>query len=181
MNPVSAYFWEIVGENGDILTEEGDEGRVLISTLHSTPLSLPFLRYDTGDRAKIIHTEENHNKCEYELLGRSEIDTIRLVGGLLKADEVERVLSSINPLWSSTYQLHFYKDKKPRAEIHIPDLDIERANEIALNISKVLRVSPTFTYGEGVVQGLYEPLTCKPSETKLDKNKKRTRFVRHDI
>lgn len=74
---------------------EGAEGEILITELYESPHQ--FIRYRTGDAGRIIRG----SACacgaafRFEITGRIDLDIIRIAGGVLRSDEIERVVIAL--------------------------------------------------------------------------------------
>jgi hypothetical protein len=107
------------------------------------------------------------------------MDFLKVPGGILRADEVERVLRKVN--LPDHFELCRYERDVPdglRIEVvlHVeaaPEADL---SALALSIAKELRVSAAYTYEHGVRDGLYLPLRCERM-TNAPKGRKRLRIM----
>ena len=189
--PTSNYYWEIVNESGNVLTKEGDEGEIVLTMLWTAHNANPLLRYKTGDRARIVVHDADPRACRYKILGRMELDHIKLPGGELIVEEVIRSITGLHSKLVNDFELHFTREmtpsgEKPRVTVNIPketnaSFSAAVVHELADTLSSRLRVSPTRTYADGVTDNLYLPLELVPVNTLERGGKKAVRFVRHDV
>jgi len=181
------FYVELVDENGNVVVEPHTEGEVVGTTLQFEGFAFPIVRYRTGDMAEYTTWDPDPSKRTYKLLGRTALDYIKLPGGRLLVEEVERVISLFQDTFESSFELHFYKTgetntNKPHVVLHlIPKNAGLVENEMALAIAENLLVSPTVSYHDNVVRGLYAPLQCIFKEA-LPKQpgRKTVKFFRHD-
>ena len=162
----------------------GAEGELVVTSLIQQPMASPLLRYRTGDMVRVSETTcSAHGQLTFSVLGRAEFDFVKLPGGILQANEVERVLRTHVPHVSDEFELHVYEHKthsgpRPLIVLHIyaeqkADLDL-----VATLVATHLRVGPNRTYQEGVLDGLYEQLKCEHMH-QTNPGGKRRRLVVH--
>src|SRR5690606_36892108 len=127
------YYVEIVDENGVVLTDVGAEGEVVVTTLWH-PNSAPMIRYRTGDIARIIsHT----CPCGFaypiiKILRRKQLDHIKIPGGEIKIEEVERVIAHHKERLYHDFELTYFsapEDALPYVQLKVDpkakDIDLE--------------------------------------------------------
>lgn len=171
--PTVATHWELVGEDDELV----------ISHTWTEHNHFPLLRYRTGDRAEVVAYE---SKDHYRILGRIELDRIKLHGGELRADVVERAVFGLHPALDGDYLLHLrYVRQESRV---IPEVEIrlttrgdasvlsELAEALAGLLSTKIRVAPNYTYADGVRDGYYAPLKCAVVPSILGQSTKTKRF-----
>ncbi len=73
----ASYYFEILKFDSDEPAADGELGRIVVTDLYNR--AFPMIRYDTGDVAKMIHTDGNF-PCFIDLLGR-RMDLIRTADG----------------------------------------------------------------------------------------------------
>ena len=118
----------------------------------------------------------------FELLGRAQMEFIKVPGGLLGVDELQRVVSLFRDSVTDQFTVHCYEESTPRGPKKRFVLHIEPRRELDLDtlargIAEQLHLGPTFTYADGVTKGLYLPLVCVMREN--TQQGKRKRIVRH--
>lgn len=174
-DPLSLYhakpsqYHEIIDpENGAVLEPiAGAEGELVVTAYPGEPASFPLLRYRTGDIVRVVDERcGRHGSWSFTILGRTGMDFIKVPGGVLRADEVERVLRSMPERVSDRFELHISEQESPHGPLLVPVLYIEPRGETSLeslarDISGSLRVAPGFTYADGVDQKRYLPLSCE--------------------
>jgi len=188
--PNDGMYWEILDENNHPLEGEGSEGELVVTTLEEEEFAFPYLRYRTGDLARITTWHSDPWKRRYQLLGRVELDLIKLPGGELHVREVQKSIEDVRPFFTGDFELHYFSEKtsdgqKPRIELilvtenEIPITE-SALDEIAEIISSRLRVGPTFSYTDGVQKGVYLPISCSLTTDLVRGNQKKKYFIRHD-
>lgn len=162
----SEYFLEILAD--DSATTEprpGMEGELIITTLGEAARSFPMIRYRTGDSVRVVSCDAP-GCFTFEMLGRSALDKLKLVGGVLWPREAEQALSAVfGTAFSGEYALeHAFQMRsgKEHCIVHLPkDLlstiaDLEAA---ARALAEALKVTPVRSYADGIRDGLYGELT----------------------
>jgi phenylacetate-coenzyme A ligase PaaK-like adenylate-forming protein len=177
-------YLEIVNhETGSLLPiQDGQEGELLITADAGDDATFPLVKYRIGDTVRIVESAcKKHGGWSFEVLGRTTMDFLKVPGGILRADEVERVLRELHI--SDRFELHRYEHStsaglKTQVVLHVqapPEVELEA---LALSITKLLRVSAAYTYEDGVREGLYMPLVCELLPIDL-KPGKTVRMVQH--
>lgn len=162
----------------------GAEGSLLISAFAGDTATFPLIRYRIGDSVRVVESAcAKHGTWSFAVLGRTELDFIKIPGGLLRADEVERVLRSYDKDTSDRFELHCRDTDQggaPKIEIvlYVNASAYTDLQALAAYIEEHMRVAPTFSYKDGVDRGLYLPLRCEPLDTVA--SGKRRRMIRHE-
>lgn len=188
-NPLEVYhpnpdhFFEIVRADGSIVAPAaGVEGELLLTTYAGEPYAFPLLRYRLGDVVRILDDScEKHGSFTFTVLGRANIDFIKVPGGVLRADEVERVLRDIGAS-SDEFVLECAEvtgASGPRVQVTLRVREAQDADlsDLAKKFAANLRVSPSYTYADGVRAGTYAPLVCARLKEDAGQSK-RKRMVR---
>lgn len=192
-NPERAFYYHsqpthliefLDPDSGAAVSDPGSEGEITITTLWSEDNPFPLIRYRSGDLGRIVQTSQDPMECTFEVLGRLTLDRIKIAGGEIKVEEVERVLRDLHDRIGEEFELHFYeeggKDGLPSVTLklvpHQRDCDM---TVLAEDIKERLRVAPTYTYKDGVENAIYGPLTCEAYHPD-PKQKKTVRFFRHE-
>ncbi len=157
------YCELVIPETGDPVTEPGVHGELVVTTTRPD-IPFPLIRYRTGDIA--VYTPRTC-ECEktrpgFEVLGRSTVFPVRLAKGELTVDAVERALHVFPALHADYFEIHYVEEKSK--DTVLPRVTIGLVASAAAvpspeEFSKALKVFPTFTYADGVSQGLYLPLS----------------------
>jgi len=161
----------------------GSEGELLL-TSYPESAAFPLIRYRTGDIGRIVETScKRHSQPTFTIVGRAESDFIKVPGGVLRADEVERVLTELNPALER-FELHLHQTDTPsgvhyRAVLHVDAPDTELP-ALARSVALSLRIGPSFTYADGEREGRFEPLQCVPLASSAS-NQKNRRMITHPI
>jgi phenylacetate-coenzyme A ligase PaaK-like adenylate-forming protein len=177
-------FIELLDERGlPVEPEAGAEGEVVITAYRGEPAAFPTIRYRTGDTARVIETIcPKHGTWSFIITGRVADDFLKVPGGVLKADEVERVLRLFPNRVTDMFELHVYGDADVgtplRVALHVETEEKDLAR-LASDISAKLRISPSDTYAEGVARGTLLPLTCEHLPKAASQMGKRKRVIRH--
>ncbi len=172
-NPLPVYhakdgvYLELLDtKTGTVLEPEaGVEGELVITAYRGEPAAFPTLRYKSGDTVRVVDEHcTAHGSWSFTVLGRSDIDFVKIPGGMLKVDEIGRTLRALNDVVTDNFVLHLRNaadGARTRAILHVePHAAVDLA-VLAGRIAIELRVSPTSSYADGVAQGLYEPLICQ--------------------
>jgi phenylacetate-coenzyme A ligase PaaK-like adenylate-forming protein len=177
------YLELVDDETGSLLPiQDGQEGELLITADAGDDATFPLIRYRIGDTVRIVEsTCKKHGGWSFEVLGRTTMDFLKVPGGILRADEVERVLRELHI--PDRFELHRYEHSTPiglktEVVLHVQAPSGTGLEALALTVAKLLRVSAAYTYEEGVREGFYMPLVCK-SLSSESKPGKRVRMVQH--
>lgn len=167
-------------ETGELLEPKASiEGELVMSAYRGEPAAFPMIRYKTGDRVRVYEECcKEHRTWSFVVLGRLEIDFVRIPGGMLKADEIERVLRTLKDVVTDRFVLRVRDGSgglPVRATLQVePRASVDLA-ALTLRIARELRVSPSSSYQDGVASGLYESLKCEAldsTETSPNKQKR---------
>jgi phenylacetate-coenzyme A ligase PaaK-like adenylate-forming protein len=162
--------------------EAGAEGELVVTAYPGEPSALPLVRFRTGDTVRVVESKcPRHHTWSFTVVGRVELDFIKVPGGVLRADEAERVMRLLGDRVSDRFQLHTYeretsKGSKIQVEISVEVKEGTDLSLLATDIARHLRVNPSLTYAEGVTNGRYLPLVCTPFNPPVGKIK---RLVAH--
>lgn len=183
----TSHYHELIDpESGaSIESRLGAEGELVISAYPGEPSAFPLIRYRTGDMIRIV--EENckkHSTWTFTILGRVAMDFLKIPGGVLRADEMERILRLFPNEISDEFELHRFEHTTsdgPKIEavlyVRVRKNDIN-LDKLAAKIASLFRVNPQRTYAEGIIEGLYLPLACRPLNSAAT-GKKHKRVIAH--
>jgi phenylacetate-coenzyme A ligase PaaK-like adenylate-forming protein len=166
LESIPEFYCEVVDVNtGKIIIEPGVPGELVITTL-KTDIPFPLIRYRTGDVASIVSRTCGCDKQRigFEVLGRLSVFPVRMVKGELTVSAAEEALSKADGLSSSYFEIHYteeiLRDKVlPRVVIKVfAEKSGLTEEKIETDISGKLKVFPTYTYLQGVEDGIYLPL-----------------------
>lgn len=173
-HPKETHYLELLNpESGTIIEpHEGAEGDLLVSTYPGEPASFPLIRYRIGDTVRIVESPcVEHGTWSFTVLGRTDMDFVKIPGGIIRADEIARTLSLFPDTVTDRFELHCSEkitEHGPRLSLtlHV-DARTNAIDLVALskNIASHLHVSPDFTYADGVRLNRYEVLTCTLLDT----------------
>jgi phenylacetate-coenzyme A ligase PaaK-like adenylate-forming protein len=183
-HPKDGIFIELLDADsqGSLPLEAGTEGELVITAYRGEPAAFPFIRYRTGDKARIIETEcARHNSFSFAVVGRIEMDFVKLPGGMLQADEIERALRSLPDTVEDTFEAHVFEQKgNVRIVLRILPKHGTDLETLAQKISSTIRISPDSTYADAAARGLVADLECEQLEQSTS-IAKRKRIVRHFV
>jgi hypothetical protein len=139
-----------------------------------------MIRYRVGDRVRVVERwGDGPTDWSFAVLGRSEMDFVKIPGGMLRADEIERVLLTMKDRVTDTFSLHLSEDKaagmpRTKAILYVRPKRPLNMKQLAQDVANALRVGPSLTFTDGVKRGLYCPLECKelPQETSTRKHRR---------
>lgn len=180
LRPLPGCFIELIDpETGELLEPTpGTEGELLVTTLDE-PQICPTIRYRIGDMARVVEGPDESGVWTFAVLGRANLDFVKIPGGTVRADEVERVLQAMPEKVSDFFSIHLGEDKAadmPRIKtlLYVQTRRTLDMKQLARDIESVLMVGPASTYADGVARGWYYPLECRemPPQTELKKHKR---------
>lgn len=155
----------------------GSEGDLLVTAYPGEPSAFPMVRFRIGDTVRVVESQCAHGSWSFTVLGRTDMDFLKLPGGMLRADEIARVLREFSPEVSDNFELHVAESRGEETPMLRLTLHIETTRDdlaaLAQLIAAKLRVAPTLTYADGVVRGRYMPLTCEKLEGRSSRKSKR--------
>ena len=179
------HYLEIIDpESGQVLEpHEGTEGELLITAYPGEPSAFPLIRFRIGDTVRVHAPSCEHGRLAFSVVGRSALDFLKMPGGILRADEIERILRLMPTDVSDEFQAHRYEHMtpygpKPQITIAVQRKKQTDLESLAHTISSLLRVNPERTYADGVREGRYLPLICTDLDTDRTGNKHR-RLIAH--
>lgn len=181
------HYWEIINEDGAVIHDAGIMGELVISHTEYEDVAFPLLRYRTGDYARFVEDTETGDK-RYEVLGRVDLDYIKIPGGEIRIEDVERAVKNIHPLLCDDFEVHVF----PRCAEHPLSMEVRVASKTEITITEALsqelaqllasriHISPTRTYAHGVTDGLYATLRCVVVAPFPKSHWKRRRMFQHE-
>lgn len=146
----------------------GAEGDLLVTAYPGEPASLPLLRFRIGDTVRVVEERCPHGTWSFCVLGRTDMDFLKVAGGVLRAEEIARVLRLFPERVTDRFSLRASEESVPgKGPLLAPVLEVELRgapdlDALARDIAKELRVNPTLTWAQGVTEGRYLPLVCAP-------------------
>lgn len=177
------HYLELVDPETGAIREPraGTEGDLILSAYPGEPSGFPLVRFRIGDTVRVVEERCAHGSWSFTVLGRTDMDFVKVPGGILRADEIERVLRLFPERANSRFEAHCFEEAGPRGpvirlELHVESQDAD-LETLAEDVSRALRVAPSSTYSDGVAQGRFLPLRCVPLTTQNDG--KRKRMIRH--
>ena len=169
--------------NGKVLNPSaGVEGDLLVTAYPGESASFPLIRFRIGDTARVVEETCPHGTWSFTILGRTDMDFLKVPGGILRADEIARVLKRMPERVSDVFELHASEIATPsgpqlKVVLHVETRGDADLTALAADISDMMRVAPSMTYADGVAGGRYLPLTCE--QLKLMPAGKTKRIIRN--
>ncbi len=170
-HPKETHYLELVDpESGAVIAPKaGAEGDLLVTAYPGEPASFPLIRFRIGDTVRVVEERCPHGTWSFTVLGRTDMDFVKIPGGILRADEVARVLRTM-PQVTDQFELHCSEVATPEGPRLKPLLRLTLRGTadlevLAAEIAGALRVAPSMTYAQGVERGRYLKLTCEPLVT----------------
>jgi phenylacetate-coenzyme A ligase PaaK-like adenylate-forming protein len=166
-HPKYTHFLEILSPNGEeIKPTVGAEGDLVITAYPGEPSAFPLIRFKIGDTIRVTENNCTHESWSFTVLGRTELDFIKVDGGILRIDEIQRVLYLFRNAVSDEFELHKFEKKtlygpKIFVELHINPTKSLEMGDFAQKLSDRIRIGPTKTFSDGVKKGVFLPLECK--------------------
>lgn len=182
-HPKATHYLEIIDPtSGKVLEpDEGVEGDLIISTFTGEDDSFPLVRYRIGDTVRVVQKRCQHGSWSFTVIGRTDMDFVKVPGGILRADEISRVLRTLPEHVSDDFELQCSEvqtENGPRIKATLylePRSRSASLHDLSLLISSLIRVAPTMTYADGVRLGRYLELEClRKIPTKLGKTRRIT-------
>ena len=167
--PKATHYLELVDPETGAAIEPvaGAEGDLLVSAFPGESASFPLIRFRIGDTVRVVEGKCPHGSWSFTVLGRTDMDFLKIPGGILRADEVARVLRLFPERVSDRFELHCSEEKtaagpKIKPVLHVEAREGVDFGALAQDIAANLRVAPSFTYAQGVEKARYLPLECAP-------------------
>jgi phenylacetate-coenzyme A ligase PaaK-like adenylate-forming protein len=159
------------------------EGEALITSYPPSAI-FPMIRYRTGDIARIVElSRDKHHRPTFSIVGRAANDFLKIPGGMLRADEIERVLRAVPGISSERFELHRYEKEtasgsRYRFVLHA-DVPVQSdLSALARAIAAQVRVGPSLTLAQAAAEGRCELLECVRIDPALPR-KKTLRLIAH--
>lgn len=165
----------------DFYLEINSTGELLVTHLHTAHNCFPLIRYNTRDTAEIV---EKNGQQYFTIFGRSNLDMIKIPGGAIMTPQVEAALYRLHPHLTTEFELHYSATPKPTVEIKIQkkpttSCDATTINTLRDTIAKKLKVSPSYTYDNGIVDTIYNPITLTLVDSLPQTTAKKVRLFVH--
>ncbi len=146
-----------------------DEGELVVTHLKLNPrFGTPLIRYRTGDFVSLMEENCRCGRPEklFILQGRGGGDLVKVGGGLIMADEVEKVIGHFPGV--KDWLLHVWEvkaDEKIKVRLFLEvtedNVGLPSPQRIAEQFSKIFYVGGHTTLEEAVSRGLFLPLEVK--------------------
>lgn len=154
---------------------DGVEGEIILTSGDSVS-AFPLIRYRIGDIIRVVESAcKDHRDWTFVVLGRNEIDFVKIPGGILRVDEVERTLREVSYPFPDEFEVHIQEGVSGDGPTFAFVLYLrEPVSEATLRIvENLMRLGPSFTYAAGVDRGLYTPLQIRMLERIKGKAKRK--------
>ncbi|MFT7507302.1 MAG: phenylacetate-coenzyme A ligase PaaK-like adenylate-forming protein [Acidimicrobiales bacterium] len=182
--PTGESYVELIDtETQAVIHDSNKTGEIVLTALQTENSPSPALRFRTGDIAMYTHYENDFVKRNFVIKGRTQFSQIRIPGGHLNIWEMERVIALHDQQIDDDFELHYYAesdDQSTKCELHVLAKKEINEAELTISIMKNLKVSPTLTYYQGFMNGLYPAITCHVVPTLLNTRKKKIKFHKHE-
>lgn len=170
-HPNPDYYLELVDSQGRVLEpKEGLEAELVVTAYAGEPFAFPLIRYRIGDTVRVVERAcRTHGAWSFTILGRTETDFLKIPGGMVRADEVERVLERLGVPHPDEFQLRVSEVPAERSVTTALTLSCRipgaaTPESFCAAVAQALRVGPSYTYADGVRDGHYVPLAyAEPS------------------
>ncbi len=179
-HPKETHYLEIVNPETGALVEPkaGAEGDLAITAYPGEPSAFPLIRFRIGDTVRVVEEQCPHGSWSFTVLGRTEMDFLKIPGGVLRADEIERVLRTMPSEVSDRFEIYCSEKATSKGPLLSPLLRVELKKStdlsaLATRISQALRVSARMTYADGVAEGRYTAIICEAFQPALGAKTKR--------
>lgn len=160
-----SHYLELVdAESGEpVEPAPGAEGDLLITAYPGEPASMPLVRFRIGDTVRIVEEKCPHGTFSFTILGRTDLDFLKVAGGVLRADEIARVLRLFPKLVTDRFSMRCEELSTADGPKLSPILEVEIRGDVdmetlARDISSHMRIHPTLTWERGVAEGRFLPL-----------------------
>jgi phenylacetate-coenzyme A ligase PaaK-like adenylate-forming protein len=169
-HPKATHYLEIIDpDTGTVLEPKpGVEGDLLITAYPGEPSAFPLIRFRIGDTIRVVEEScAQHGAWSFTVVGRTDMDFMKVAGGIIRREEAERVIGLLAGRVTSEFEVHRFEEAtdagpKTRLEFHVEPIGNEHMEILARDIAENFRVNPARTYAEGVRDGMYLALTCAP-------------------
>lgn len=179
-HPKHTHYLELIDpETGTVVEPRtGAEGDLAITAYPSEPSAFPLIRFRIGDTVRVVEEKCPHDTWSFTVLGRTEMDFLKIPGGVLRADEIERVLRTMPDEVSDRFEIHCSEKASANGPLLSPLLLVELRKSVNLSvlaarIAQAVRVSAQMTYADGVAQGRYAAIVCEGFQPSLSAKTKR--------
>src|SRR5262249_18353747 len=118
------------------------------------------------DTVRVVDAPCPHGRWSFTVLGRTDLDFLKIPGGILRVDEILRVLRLFPQEITDRFELHWSEEERASGPRLQPTIYVEAKaaidlKDLAERIAEHVRVAPEMTYALGVARGRYAPLLCK--------------------
>lgn len=170
-HPRDGYYIELIHpDTRELLPiHAGTEGEIVITADITRPPKQavsPLVRYRTGDMARVFEEKcAIHDTWSFTMPGRVAMDFIKIPGGILRAEEIERVLRTLGGNVSDMFELHFKEIEdagtvKISVTLYLETMGAVDFEKLSREIERETRVGAAFTYADGITRGMYLPIIC---------------------
>lgn len=157
------FYFELVDRQGRAIREVEERGEIVVTTLHEGE-AFPLIRYRTGDEG-VFHSRRGLRSV-FTVLGRMSGDYIRVTGGEIRLEEIERAVERIGVAGLIDFTAEIREEDHVGSPVpHLSiTLFVEKALtadllQLAATLASRIKVNSERTYVDGVERGLYAPLS----------------------
>jgi len=167
LHPLKELYVEVLDESNQPQTS-GGIGEIVLTHLVTDQKPFYLVRYKTGDLAQ-VSTVTNGHVDSFVVLGRKEVDYIKMPGGELRTEELNRVVKNCTKELASDFRAELIRSRSNGQIVDSLNLKIKSTlvknepatlQELSNSIAHTLRLAPTYTYADAVERGLCNPLQC---------------------
>lgn len=174
LQPANGSLLELVDPHTKeyIEPEAGVEGELVVTispkSCRGGQTAFPMIRYRTGDMVRVVERKISApGDFTFKILGRAAMDFLKIPGGMLRSNEIERVLRTLPDEVTDIFEMSVKeKPKNDRVFIEaVLKVQLHKQTDmktLAKKIADKLRVSASYSYADGVRDGYYAPLVCVP-------------------
>lgn len=177
------HYHEIIDPTSGAVLEVGETGE-LVTTILWGDTAMPYTRYRTGDRARVLEApcDCGSSRMVVELLGRIEFDVIKLRGIKVYRTEFEDALEQVYDGEPPRYRIHVHE--RQQAGTAVPWLRVEledphsgmSEDALADRIMAAFTVTSDNSWADAVDEGLFGPIEAKIVD-EIDADGLKTRSV----
>ena len=106
-----------------------------------------------------------HGTFSFTTLGRTDFDFVKLPGGILRADEIDRAIQTFRGRIGAQFTMIYDEAPSERGSLPKLTLAVEATqdfdfNSFAREFERVLRIGPSRTLADAIQDGRMLPLHC---------------------
>lgn len=163
-------------------------GEIIMTTLFAGPM--PLLRYKTGDAGNFLNEQCacGNSLPLFTVTGRFNGDILRIRGGELRVDEVEKSLEYIFGHKLIAFKLHVFEKQNGNYSLSLEvavksgtkTIDATQRRYLGKKIPEKIQFTPNLTLADAIKNGLIGPLGLNMVE-KFALEQKQKRIILHEF